>query len=104
MDEYLEVNELIQLKYSRMLYLLIEEKDGFSLENDELYQKLDFEIQQRLSDPEEIFTDVPRGLKLCKELESGLKARVDNLCEQFYIMKDMIKLQNQTIDELNKIK
>lgn len=102
MEEDFEINELIQLKYTRMLYVLIGKNPGITLENDELYQKIDLKIKELLSDPDEAFFNAERGLKLAKELESAMKERVVNICEHYQIMKDMIKLQDQTIREIKK--
>ncbi len=102
MEEDLEINEIIQLKYSRMLYILIDPHPELTLENDDIYQKLDFKIQELLSTPDIAFTDAEKGIRLSRELENMLKARVNNICEHFHIMKDMIKLQDQTINELKK--
>lgn len=102
-DDFL-VSELIQLKYCRLLYILLEESNGqnFKIEDDELYQKIDLKIKELISEPEESFLNPKKGISLAKDLEHGLKKRITCLADHYQIMKDMIKLKNQTIDDLNK--
>lgn len=96
------VNDLIGLKYAHKLFLLITGNIERNLQHDELYQKIDYQIQLELAKGDKEFTDPEKARKFARELENLFNQRVDNISTHFTIQKDMIKLQGQTIEEMKK--
>lgn len=105
MEEEFELWELINLKYSRMLHVMMLSKKGHTLENDEIYQKLDLKIRERLSEPEITFIDPTKGMALAQELDRILRKEVNWLSDHYYILQDMLELTKQEkkfLEDLNK--